>query len=381
MAKHLLTNVAVKALDKPGRHSDGEGLYLAIDQYGKRWVMLFRMAGKRREMGLGAYPTISLAKARDRADAARKLVEDGIDPIEAKKAPKGAVTFGTLAEELIEDLRSGWTGAKTEQGWRRSLLTHAAPLKDKALDAIGTEDVLAVVRPYWNDKPESGQKLRARIEVALDAAKVRGLRTGDNPARWRGHLDRLLSKPRKLARGHHRSLHYRDAPALMLALSQRRGMSARALEWTIYTCAREGMTLGMTWAELDNDWTVPAERMKGRKPFTVPLSVQCRAVLEHCDRSTPYVFPGFKLDRPLSDAAMDKMLKDMGVDATPHGFRSTFRDWAGDMTAHSEEVAEAALAHVFGSATRRAYRRSVDLENLRALLQDWADYLSPPPIR
>lgn len=376
MARHHLTNLSAKAATEPGRYLDGDGLYLIVDRYGRRWVLFFKWRGKRREMGLGSFPDVSLANARDQADEARKSAKDGIDPIAARKAPVEATTFATFAEGLISDLKGGWTGAKTEAGWSRSLLVHAAGIAHKPLDEITTADVLEVVKPYWTDKPESGQKLRARIEVTLDAAKAKGLRSGDNPARWRGHLDRLLSKPKKLVRGHHRSLHYSEAPALMRRLAEKPGMSARALEWTIYTAAREAMTLGAQWGEIGKDWTVPADRMKGRKPFVVPLSTQCRAVLEHCDRSTPFVFPGAWLDRGLSNAAMDKLLKDIGVDATPHGFRTTFREWAGDMTDHPREVAEAALNHAVGDAVERAYRRGDALEKRRVLMQDWADYLA-----
>ena len=377
MARHLLTNLSAKAATAHGRYLDGAGLYLIVDRHGKRWTLFYKWRGKRREMGLGPYPSVSLAKAREKAEEARQSVSEGVDPIEARKAPVAAPeTFSSFAETLIEDLRAGWSGAKTEAGWRRSLLTHAKGLSDKPLDAITTADVLETVKPYWADKPESGQKLRARIEVALDAAKAKGLRTGDNPARWRGHLDRLLSKPKKLTRGHHRSLHYSEAPALMKTLAEKPGMSARALEWTIYTAAREAMTIGMKWGELGEDWTVPGDRMKSRKPFVIPITPQCRAVLEYCDRSTPFVFPGSRLEKGLSNAAMDKLLKDMGVDATPHGFRTTFREWAGDKTDHPREVAEAALNHVVGDAVERAYRRGDALEKRRRLMRDWADYLS-----
>lgn len=383
MAKHLLTNVSAKALTKHGRHADGAGLYLAVDAYGKRWVLLFSANGKRREMGLGKFPDVSLAAARGKAEAARDAVRDGTDPINARKAPKSTETFATFAAALITDLSPGWSGAKTEDGWTRSLLTHAAGLADKALDDITTEDVLETVKPYWTAKPESGQKLRARLEVVLDAAKAKGLRSGDNPARWRGHLDRLLSKPSKLTRGHHRSLPWADAPAFMKDLAKRRGMGARALEWTIYHAAREGMTLAAVWGQIPDpaagDWHVPADLMKSRRAFISPITDQCRAVLAHCDTSTPFVFPGARLDRGLSNATMDKLLKDMGVNATPHGFRTTFREWAGDCTDHPREVAEAALDHVVGNATERAYRRGDALAKRRLLMQDWADFLAPRP--
>lgn len=376
MARHHLTNLSVKAATEPGRYLDGDGLYLIVDRYGRRWTLFFKWRGRRREMGLGAYPAVTLAMARDKAEAARLAVAEGTDPIAAKKTPKtDETTFAKFAEGLIDDLKGGWTGAKTESGWRRSLLVHAAGLADKRLDEITTADVLEAVRPYWTAKPESGQKLRARIEVTLDAARAKNLRSGDNPARWRGHLGRLLSKPQTLTRGHHRSLHYSEAPAFMKALALKPGMSARALEWTIYTASREGMTIGAMWPEIGDDWTVPADRMKHRKAFVIPLSTRCRAVLEHCDRSTPFVFPGRWLDRGLSNAAMDKLLADMGVNATPHGFRTTFREWAGDKTDHPREVAEAALAHAVGDETERAYRRGDALEKRRRLMQDWADYL------
>lgn len=382
MAKHLLTNVSAKAITKHGRHADGAGLYLAVDGYGKRWVLLFTMGGKRREMGLGPFPAVSLAAARLKADEARAAVLEGKDPIAVRKAPAStAPTFATFSRGLIADLSPGWSGAKTEEGWTRSLLTHAAALADRPLDSITTEDVLEVVKGYWIEKPESGQQLRARIERVLDAAKAKNLRSGENPARWRGHLSELLSKPQKLVRGHHRSIPWKDAPAFMKDLAKRQGMGARALEWTIYHAAREGMTINAVWAHLPEpaagDWHVPAHLMKSRRAFVAPITVQARRVLTHCDISTPFVFPGQRISRGLSNATMDKLLDDMGVDATPHGFRTTFRDWAGDCTDHPREVAEAALDHVVGNATERAYRRGDALEKRRLLATDWADFLSP----
>ena len=378
MARDLLSDAKIRKLTEPGRYADGSGLYLIVDRHGKRWLLFFQWLGKRREMGLGAYPTVSLAKAREKAEAAREQVADGIDPILARKtAGSAAPTFADFSRELIKDLSPGWSGAKTEAAWTRSLLDHAKKLANKPVDQITTDDILDVLRPMWTTKDESAQKLRGRLERALDAAKAKGFRTGENPARWRGHLSELLSKPRKLTRGHHRAVHYDQAPAVMKELARHQGMGARALEWTIYSAARESMTLGAVWPEIGADWTLPPERVKMRRPFTIPITAQMRGVLAHCSEITPYVFPGKKLDRPLSNATMDKLLKDIGVDATPHGFRSTFRDWAGDMTDHARETVETALDHVVGGETERAYRRLTALEKRRALMQDWADFLMP----
>lgn len=381
MASNLLSDTKIRKLTEAGRYSDGSGLYLIVDRHGKRWLYYFQWNQKRREMGLGAYPTVSLIMARERAAEARRKVADGIDPIMAKRmAPAAASavpTFHAFAKDLIEDLAPGWTGAKTRASWERSLLKQTPTLGPKPLDTITTDEVLTDVKAIWTAKPESAQKLRGRIENALDAAKAKGHRSGENPARWKGHLSQLLSKPQKLTRGHHRAIHYNEAPAVMAELAKRQGMWARALEWTIYSAAREGMTLLAVWPEIGVDWNLPPERVKMRRPFTVPITVQMRAVLEACDRSTPYVFTNRKLDGPMSDAAMDKLLKDMGIDATPHGFRSTFRDWAGDMTEHARETVETALDHAVGDGTERAYRRLTALEKRRALMQDWADFLMP----
>ncbi len=381
MPRHLLTTVAVKAITKPGRYADGGGLYLVADQYGKRWLYFFQWAGKRREMGLGRFPDVSVAKAREKAAAAREAVSDGIDPIAARSAPAVAVpaaeTFAPFAKKLIADLAPGWRGANTESGWTRSLISHAADLGDKPLDQITTDDVLGVCRRIWTDKPESATKMRARIEIVLDAAKAMGLREGENPARWRGHLDRLLPRPKKLIRGHHPSIPYADAPAVMKELARHQGFGARALEWTIYSVAREGMTLGARWSEIKTDWHVPGSRMKGGKDFVVPITPRMTVVLASCDQTTGLVFPGTKADRMLSDATMDKVLKTMGVPAVPHGFRATFRDWAGDCTDHAREVAEGSLAHLEGDETERAYRRGNALEKRRALMEDWGRFLWP----
>lgn len=383
MRLNRLTDRGVRTLTKPGRHADGGGLYLVIDR-GKRWAFLYQLNGRRREMGLGPLEAVRLAEARQMAAAAREQVARGIDPIEARRAPGGAVsTFAELAEQVIRDLSPGWRGAKTEAGWRRSLLTHAADLGPLPVDQIGTDDVLKVVKPLWTDKPESGAKLRERIELVLDAAKVRGLRPAEaaNPARWKGHLALLLPKRKKLTRGHHKALPYREAPGFMARLSERRAMAARALEWTIYTAAREGMTLQARRSEVKGRlWTIPAERMKSGKPFVVPLSDQALAVLDGREwfGQDDLLFPGARLGSALSNASTDRLLGRMGVDATVHGFRSTFRDWAGDCTDHAREVVEAALAHAVGDEVERAYRRGDALEKRRRLLQDWADYLTPP---
>lgn len=376
-AIHKLTARTVATLARPGRHADGGGLYLVVDKNGaKRWALLVTIRGRRREIGLGGLSKANgLTDAREKAVEAMRAIERGEDPTRPKSA---SPTFAEAAEEIITDLAPGWRGAKTEEGWRRSLLTHAKKLANLPVDQVTTDDVLDVVRPLWRDKPESGGKLRARLEVLFDAAKARGWRQGENPARWRGHMDRLLPKRKKLTRGHHRALPYADMSAFMARLGDETAMSARALEWTILTAGREDMTLGMTWGEIVGDlWTIPAARMKVGE-HRVPLPKQALGILDTVRLGEPpagaLVFPGAKPGKPMSNATMDALLKRMKVDATPHGFRSTFRDWAGDMTDHPREVAEAALAHVVGSSTERAYRRGDALKKRRALMTDWANY-------
>ncbi|WP_313473003.1 tyrosine-type recombinase/integrase [Brevundimonas sp.] len=381
-----LTATQVKTLRAPGRHADGNGLYLVVDPAGgRRWVLFYQSAGKRREMGLGSVGEVTLAEAREAARQAKGLARTGTDPIEARKAAAGAAvlipTLGEAADSLITDLAPGWRSAKTAAHWRRSLQIHAKAVSSKRIDRITTEDVLVVLRPLWVTKPETAAIVRQRLERVLDGAKVKGWREGENPARWRGHLAHILPKPRKLVRGHFPAMPFDDLPAFMALLTTQSGVTARVLEWTILTAARESMALGASWGELDMRamvWTIPAGRMKTNKELRVPITTAMMAVL---DRVRPpavapdeLIFAGNKPGRPLSNMAMDMLLRRHAPGYVPHGFRSTFRDWAGEKTDFAREVAEAALAHTVGDETERAYRRGDALEKRRALMEAWASF-------
>lgn len=388
MAREInrLSARGVTALVTPGRHADGGGLYLVVDKSGaKRWVFLYRREGRLREMGLGGLSAVPLAKARELAAGARGILQAGQDPIEAKRIEAPRVwTFGEAADELIEAMAPSFRNAKHLAQWKMTLTEYAAPLREKAVDAITTEDVLGVLKPIWQTKPETASRLRGRIERVLDAAKAKGHRSGENPALWRGHLSSLLPKAKKLSRGHHLAMDYRDVPAFVTALRMRMATSARALEFTILTAARSGETFGATWREIDMKarvWTVPADRMKANREHRVPLSGAAMAILEEMEQAgrepDAYVFPGAQHGRPLSVMAMEMILRRMKVDVTTHGFRSSFRDWCGEISPFSRELAEAALAHVVGDQTERAYRRGDALEKRRAMMDAWADYLEP----
>lgn len=388
-----LTDKGVKALSTPGMHADGDGLYLAIkSDGGKSWVFKFRFGGKRREMGLGSAADVKLAMARTAADEARILVGRGIDPILARKAAVEAeheaetpapppLLFGAFAKSYIDLKAPGWRGRDTEASWRRSFTLYAAALAETPISEIDTDAVLGVLKPIWPTMAETATKLRQRIEEVLDAAKAAGHRDGENLARWRGHLSHFLPKPAKLQRGHHPALPYEKAPAFMQALAARKGVSARALEWTMLTVAREMMTLEMTRGELDRAnriWTIPKERMKMSADHRVPISPQADAVLAQVlpkeGNPDDLVFPGAKAGRPLSNAAMDMLMREVAPGYVPHGLRSTFRDWAGDETDFPRELAEEALAHAVGDETERAYRRRDALERRRRLMDAWGVY-------
>ncbi len=398
MARRRLKRLSarsVSALNKPGRHADGEGLYLLVDGGGaKRWVFLFRWKtpgdkgpGKLREMGLGGLSAVSLADAREKAVAARQALANGRNPIDERKAAEAArqsaTTFGAFADALVEELKPGFRSAKHHAQWAMTLRTYAGPLRDKPLDAIQTVDVLAVLKPIWQSKSETASRLRGRIERVLDAARAQGLRSGENPARWRGHLDHLLPKRQKLTRGHHAAMPYTEVPAFIADLRRREAVAALALEFCILNASRSGEVLGAKWAEIDQKakvWTVPPERMKGGREHRVPLSARSLQILEQVEavRTGDFVFPGQKRGRPLSSMALEKLLRRMAVDVTTHGFRSSFRDWAGEATSFAREIAEAALAHVIGDETERAYRRGDALEKRRKLMEAWAGFIASP---
>ena len=376
---------SVATISKPGRHADGEGLYLVVDPSGaRRWLFLFRWQGKLKEMGLGGISSVSLAEAREKAAEARRIVASGRSPIAERRAASAArqtaIPFGIFAESLINDIGSSFRSEKHLGQWRTTLATHAAPLWSRALDEIGTDDVLAVLAPIWKTRAVTASRVRGRIERVLDAAKAKGLRTGENPARWRGHLDQLLSKRQKLSRRHHAAMPFLDVPELIGQLRQREAATAFALEFLILTAARSGEVLGATWNEIDRTaavWTIPAHRMKAGLEHRVPLAPRALKILAAAEtiRAGDYVFPGLRRGEPLSGVAMRMILKRMKVDFTVHGFRSSFRDWAGECTAFPREVAEAALAHAVGDQTERAYRRGDALEKRRKLMEAWSHFL------
>lgn len=374
-----------------GRHADGGGLYLDRDEQGRsRWLFMWSRNGKRREMGLGpaGRDGVSLAAARERATAAREHVRNGRDPIEERKAaaaaPARSWTFGDVADELLTALSPQWRNDKHRAQWTMTLKTYAAPLRSLPVDKVSTADVLRVLQPFWQAKPETASRLRGRIERVLDAAKARGLRNGENPARWRGHLDHLLPRRQKLSRGHHRAMPYAELPAFMVKLREREAVAALALEFLILTAARSGEVLGAKWPEFDIDgavWTVPAARMKSGREHRVPLPARAVAILKEImplsvagDPSRQCVFPGLG-GGPLSNMALAMLLRRMDVSETVHGFRSSFRDWAGEVSTFPREVAEAALAHVVGDSTERAYWRGDALQKRRKLMEAWAGFV------
>lgn len=367
---------SVTTIKQPGRHADGAGLYLQVDDsLAKRWVFVFQWGGKRKEMGLGPVSLVSLAEARDERDRARKLVFQGVNPIEDRKRRSTAPTFKEVADELVPNLTL--RSEKHREQWAMTLNVYAKPLHEKRVDEITTDDVVETLKPIWTEIPDTAQRLRGRIERVLDAAKAKGHRRGENPALWRGHLALLLPKPAKLKRGHHEALPFKKAPAFMGRLLAKEGAGARALEFTILTASRTAMTIGAVWSEVDLEhkvWTIPGQRMKTGKEHRVPLTPRMMELLEERLTREGPIFTA-KPGKPLSNMTMDKVLRDMGVDVTVHGFRSTFRDWAGDATDFPRELAELALAHTIGDETERAYRRADALAKRRKLMEAWEEYL------
>ena len=392
---------AVATLDRPGRHADGGGLYLAISKHAaaerRRWVFLFRWRGKLKEMGLGSAASVSLAQARQVAAKWRAELAAGRDPFESREAERRAQTAVPTFEEVAADLHTakspGWRNSKVRKQWISPLQRYAAQLISMPVNEIDTEHVVTVLQPIWSAKPETASRVRSRIEAVIDAARARGLIAPNeaNPARWRGHLSHLLPKRRKLTRGHHAAMAYRDVPAFVGRLRERESIAALALEFLILTAARTGEVLGASWGEIDTEariWRVPAARTKGGREHRVPLTdraLEIIATMQHA-RTGELVFPSAKLgrdlrarrattDRPLSGMAMQMLLRRMKVHGvTVHGFRSSFRDWAGDATHFPRELAEAALAHVAGDETERAYRRGDALERRRELMDAWTTF-------
>lgn len=383
-AINRLTAKTVSALKEPGMHADGAGLYLKVDQtLNRRWVLVYFWRGKRREMGLGSAEVVSLAAARLAAGSARQMVADGVDPIGARKLETGAgVTFADFAEQVIVDLTPGWKNPKSADQWRASLKTHASALDKRPISDIETEDVLLVLKPIWHTIPETASRVRSRIERVLDVAKVKGLRSGENPARWRGHMQLLLAKQPRV-RGHHTALAYDQVPAFLERLRQRQAIAARALEFTILAATRTTETREARWSEIEgNVWTIPAARMKAGKGHRVPITARMQAILDEMaplKAGGDFIFPGDQRIEPLSRMAMLMLLRRMEETFTVHGFRSAFRDWAGDCTPYPRELVEEALAHAVGNAVERAYRRSDALAKRRALMEAWESFCTTSP--
>ncbi|WP_282609706.1 integrase arm-type DNA-binding domain-containing protein [Pelagibius sp. Alg239-R121] len=391
-----LTDRKVKAAKEPGLIADGGGLYLQISKSGsKSWLFRFSLNNRAREMGLGGYRTVSLAEARDEALANRKLLREGLDPIEVRKArrlsdkaaQRKATTFKQCTEQFLVANESSWKNSKHRQQWGNTLKTYADPhFGDLDVAAVNTTLVLAALEPIWTTKAETASRLRGRIERVLDFATVRGHRTGENPARWRGHLDQVLPKSSRVKTVvHHPALPYDRMYEFMSKLRRREEVSARALEFLILTAARTTECLEVTREEIDMQeaiWTVPKERMKSKAEHRVPLVPAALEVI----RSMPvidnslYVFPGQRPRRPLSNMAFLKLLERIGYGQfTSHGFRSSFRDYVADRTNFAPELAEMCLAHVVGNAASRAYRRSDVLAKRRKVMEAWASYISNPP--
>jgi integrase len=370
---------------KPGKHSDGGNLYLIVSMTGARkWVLRFTWRGNAKEMGLGSAGSVTLADAREKAASARRKIAKGLNPIDERRRDGGIPTFSDMADDVRASLSMGFRNEKHKAQWKSTLETYAAPLRAKPVDTIATDDVLAVLKPIWTTKAETASRVRGRIEKVLDAAKAKGFREGENPARWRGHLDHLLPRPSKLSRGHHAAMPYEEVAAFIAKLRERDATSALALELCILTAARSGEILGMRWSEIDFDkkiWTVPAARMKAGREHRVPLASRAVEMLRQLEKvnTGEFVFPGQARNKPLSNMAMEMVLRRMKIeDATVHGFRSSFRDWAGNVSSAPREVVETALAHVIGDKAEQAYRRRDALEKRRKLMDAWAAYCERP---
>jgi integrase len=386
--KEKLTARAAAAT-KPGRYCDGRGLWLVVSaSRARKWVFRFTCCGRVTEMGLGGHGT-TLAQGREKAAEARKLVAAGRNPIEARREGERIAaakpTFGQCADALLEAKSSEWRNEKHRAQWAMTLETYAAPLRSRPVDEIDTEAVLGVLQPLWRKTPGTASRLRGRIEAVLGAARAKGYtsRNEANPARWRGHLDKLLPKRQKLTRGHHAAMAFDDVPEFIGKLRDRQATAALALEFLTLTAARSGEVLGARWAEFDlkgKVWVIPAARMKAGCEHRVPLSRRALAILDVLAKGKvgEFIFAGQKVGKPLSSMAMEMVLRRMKVEsATVHGFRSAFRDWCGEATSFPREIAEAALAHVAGDATERAYRRGDALEKRRGLMEAWAGFCEP----
>ncbi|MFD2181733.1 tyrosine-type recombinase/integrase [Rhodoplanes azumiensis] len=393
-----LTALKVEREKRPGLYSDGLGLYLQVRSSGsKSWIFRYRAGKKLRDMGLGSVNAIGLAEARERAARYRNLRANGIDPIDDRRRQEAAqradaaraLTFEQCAAQFVDAHKAGWKNAKHAAQWTATLQTYAYPvLGPLPVASVDTPLVLKVLEPIWNDKTETATRVRGRIESILDWARVRGFRDGENPARWRGHLDHLLPKRSKVAAvKHHAALPYREIPAFMELLRAEPSLAARAMEFGVLTAARTGEVIGARWSEIDLEaklWTIPPDRMKAGREHRVPLATRAVTILSEVpkDPDAEFVFPGGKANRPLSSMALLMLLRRMKRDdLTVHGFRSTFRDWAAEQTTFPAEVAEMALAHTVSDKVEAAYRRGDLFDKRRALATAWAAFCQSKPVR
>lgn len=370
----------IATVTEPGRHADGGNLYLLVSKTGaKSWVFMYRFKGSQRELGLGSLRDVPLATARRKAASYREALAAGTDP-RGLRADTTSPTFAVAAAELIESLRPSWRNAKHAKQWESTLEVHCKPLHKLRVNEIAVEDVLKALRPIWQEIPETAARVRMRIEKVLDYARANNWRTGENPARWKGHLDHILPPRKRLTRGHHKAMPHKDVPKLVKRLQDLGSVSAMALEFCVLTAARSGEVLNARWEEFDLDdgvWTVPAARMKAGREHRVPLSKRSLEIMKELNNSKvgDFVFAGSKQDRPLSVMSMTMVMRRLKQPYTVHGFRSTFRDWASEETNFPREVAEQALAHVLESAVERAYRRSDLFDKRRQLMEAWEAYV------
>jgi integrase len=385
-ALNKLSATQLKGLSNTGRHSDGGGLYLSVSPTGtKSWVFVWTRQGTKREMGLGPYRDrggVTLAEAREKASTYRAEVAAGRNPMKLRDRA-GSPSFGAVADEFVDDMESGWRDAKHAAQWRMTLgNAYCKDIRKKSVADVDTNDVLSVLKPIWIAKPETASRLRGRIERVLSYAGAKGLRWGPNPAFWKGHLQDLLPVAPTLVRGHHAAMPFEDLPSFAQRLAAIEGIGARGLEFLLETVGRTGEIIGARWEEIDLEkalWIIPAGRMKANKLHRVPLTkkaVSIATLMEEI-RMSDYLFPGDRKDRPLSNMAFAMLMRRMNLGHyTPHGFRSSFRDWCGDRTEFPREVAEAALAHRLGDKTEEVYRRGDALEKRRTLMESWSSYLA-----
>lgn len=388
MARHKLSESNLKRLDKPGVYGDGDGLFLRVRKGGsKQWFFIFKRDGKRTEIGLGGYgqgtAPVSLLLAREKAEIIRQKLARGEDPREEARKPARVVTFKDCMDGLLKAKAGDWTNDKHRAQWEMTLREYAKPLHDLPIAGIVIGDVKECLLPHWQERPETADRLRSRIQAVIDYGIAHGWRTAGNPARWKGLLDKVMPKRQKLTRGHHAALAYADAPKMIAKLRQSSGTAARAVEFLALTAVRTGEVREAAFDEIDTyakTWTIPADRMKTDREHVVPLTDRAMAIVETMRQraTSTLIFGGGVENRPISDTAMTKALRLASPDksATLHGLRSTFRDWAGDCTEHPREIAEMALAHQVGNEVERAYRRSDALEKRRQLMEDWEKYLT-----